>query len=153
MDYGFKSSEIFRDQLEASDIVDYAINCLQHENHHMLIGNLACIYPYEEDQIHDVLHQLATQEASDERLELRKWQYLYVMQYFPPKNENYIDGIVELGDIWADLDFPDHSPHVFQGVNDQISPQSYYTKENYEQMYEKHLEWLVREKENIQSMQ
>ncbi len=151
--YGFKGTERFREQLEANNIIDYAISCLQNERHNTLIDDLACIYPDEEDKIHHVLYRLATQEVSDEKLELRKWQYIYVVQHFPPKNEDYIGGIVELGNIWADLDFPDHSPHIFQGVNNQISPQSYYTKENYEQLYEKHLKWLIHEKEWIQSMQ
>lgn len=151
--YGFKGSEIFRDQLKASDIVNYAINCLQNEDADALIDELACTYPDEEDSVHHILHQLATQEISDEDLELRKWQYIYVMQHFPRKNENYINGLIELGDTWAALDFPDHSPHVFQGVNNHIPPQSYYTMENYERMYKKHLDWLVSEKECIQLLQ
>ena len=37
----------------------------------------------------------------------------------------------KLGDIWAYLEFPPDSPHVFQGINNEITPEEYYTMQNY----------------------
>ena len=37
---------------------------------------------------------------------------------------------------------PKDSPHIFQGLNNGISPQKYYTLENYENLYDAHVKWL-----------
>ena len=61
------------------------------------------------------------------------------------KNPSYIDGLMELSDLWIELEFPNDSPHIFQGRENNITPQEYYTKQNYDKLFSKHKEWLKNE--------
>ena len=51
------------------------------------------------------------------------------------------------------LGFPEDSPHIFQGRNNNITPEEYYTQENYDYLYEKHIEWLQKEIKSIKCNQ
>ena len=61
------------------------------------------------------------------------------------KNNDFIDGLLELTDLWCKLDYPKDSPHVIQGLDNFLSPTEYYTKENYDILYKKNYEWFVKE--------
>jgi hypothetical protein len=52
---------------------------------------------------------------------------------------------MSLFDFWAQLDYPIDSPHVIQGRGNNITPEEYYTQENYDNIYNMHVDWLKKE--------
>lgn len=142
---GFSGSNVFANQLLASDIIDYAIEQLENSDCDDIVCELAGEYNNNTENISNLLKKLAEKEKSDENLELRKWQSIIVAKEIENKNKNPIEGLINLGDIWIHLDFPEDSPHIFQGRNNNITPMQYYTDENYNKIYENHQRWLKNE--------
>jgi len=154
IDLGFKGSDVFRNELTARNIIDFAITMVSNEQDadDDVVG-LACEYDANVDKINDYVVILARKENSEYTLEFRKWRSLYVLRHLPNKEKDHIEGLIELGDIWAYFDFPPDSPHVFQGQNNNITPELYYTKKNYNTILRKHIVWLNNEVKEIKKCQ
>lgn len=43
------------------------------------------------------------------------------------------------------LDFPEDSPHIFQGRDNNITPEQYYTEQNYSYLFDEHVRWIKNE--------
>lgn len=149
---GFKGEKQFSNMLSSNEIIDYAISQLD-SNHDEDLLDLASSKPNEIEDINMSLDKLAQKEKSDYSVEYRKWQLLYVTKNMPKKDEEFITGLCELGDIWAYLDFPSESPHIFQGRDNNITPTEYYTSDNFLTLYNKHIEWLEKERTEIINIQ
>lgn len=137
---GYSGSEIFKDSLVYDDIMEYAISKIKEES---LVLKLLSYDKEEKDKISETLKKLAEQEKSSEEIALEKWRVLYVIKNLPSENVSFLGGILALGEIWTKLGFPDDSPHVFQGRNNNVSPKNYYTYENFMKLYKLHLDWIV----------
>lgn len=152
LNIGFKNEEKFSNMLSANEIINYAISLLDSNNNEDLL-DLASSRPDEIESINMILTKLAEKEKSDYSIEYRKWQLLYVIRNMPKKDEEFIAGLCQLGDIWAYLDFPNESPHIFQGRNNNIIPNEYYTSDNFLTLYNKHIDWIEKETKQIKNIQ
>lgn len=141
---GWNSNFIFKKQLKAKEIINFAISKLNIENENIL--KLAACCENEEDAISNYLSLLAEEEVSSYSISLKKWEVIFVIKKLPPKNINFIEGLLALGEIWIELNFPNNCPHIFQGQGNFFSPINYYTYENFIFLYNKHIEWI---KENL----
>lgn len=141
---GWNSNFIFKRQLRAKEIINFAISKLDEENENIL--KLAACFENEEDTISNYLSLLAEEEISSYSISLKKWEVIFVIKELPPKNIDFIQGLLALGEIWIELNFPNDCPHIFQGQENSISPNDYYTYKNFIFLYNKHLEWI---KENL----
>jgi hypothetical protein len=150
---GFRGSDTFYNELAIEDVLDYAISLIEELNISQLVVELACEYSDNILEIENLVKLLAEQEDSNYELEFRKWRVTYVYKQLGPKLDNYIDGLVELGDIWSKFEFPEDSPHVIQGRNNSITPTDYYKSDNYEYLYNKNLAWIKEESEFIKNNQ
>lgn len=142
---GYRGNDVFANQLSVSDILNYAIEQLENEACDELVCELASEYERNTENIANLLKELAEKEDSNENLESRKWRALIVAKELATKNDNFINGLLSLGDLWIQLGFPKDSPHVFQGKDNNIAPEEYYTEENYCKIYEEHIAWLNNE--------
>ena len=152
---GFHGSEEFYEELSSKDIINYAISILESDFkdsvYKRLVEEIACEYEENYGKLDYNIKELVKLENNiDYKLEFRKWVYMYVSINLK-KNSDNIQGLIELTELWAKLDFPDFSPHIVQGVNNDIIPQDYYTTENYNYLLRKHFEWLEGELKNIQN--
>lgn len=152
---GFHGSEEFYEELSSKDIINYAISILESDFkdsvYKRLVEEIACEYEENYKKLDYNIKELVKLENNiDYKLEFRKWVYMYVSINLK-KNSDNIQGLIELTELWAKLDFPDFSPHIVQGVNNDIIPQDYYTTENYNYLLRKHFEWLEGELKNIQN--
>ncbi|MBQ3416105.1 MAG: DUF2247 family protein [Clostridia bacterium] len=153
IDIGFRGSEEFYGELSSNDVINYAISYLDNnfENieYKLLIESIACEYEEDIEQLNYYIQKLVEMEKNiDEKLEFRKWVYIYVYKNIH-KNENYVQGLIDLTEMWGKLNFPHNSPHIIQGVNNKINPKEYYSLDNYNEILKKHFEWLNKELENI----
>lgn len=142
IDIGYKGSEIFQDELFSDEIIDYAISRLSDDNYLDEVAELAGERVENTEEINRYVKILSAYEGYDFEKEFEKWVVCYVNKNIQKKYDNCIDGLIELGDIWIKLGMPKDSPHIFQGVDNCISPQEYYTIENYENLYQSHINWV-----------
>lgn len=145
LNMGWYGSAKFKRQLAGQDIIDFAMSKMEDGDESIDVVLLASSRATDTEEISELLKRLSGGEKVDADNELRKWRAIYVSKNLPDIQAEYMQGLIELGDIWALLDFPDDSPHVFQGRNNSITPNEYYTKENYIKLLEKHQEWLEKE--------
>ena len=145
LDIGFDGSVKFSKQLSGQDIIDYAIDRIEKGDESPDVVLLAGSHASNTEEISELLKKLSDDEKVDGDVEFRKWRVLYVSNHLPHVQDDYIQGLIELGDIWAYFDFPDDSPHVFQGRNNDIVPNEYYTQKNYERLLDAHKRWLDEE--------
>ena len=54
-------------------------------------------------------------------------------------------------ELWDSLGFPEDSPHIVQGVNNTLSPNEYYSQENYDELYRLNYEWFMKEWQYLQN--
>lgn len=142
IDIGYKGSKIFQDELSSNEVINYAISLLDYDNYSWEVLELAGEKEVNTEEIDRHIKILSSYEMCNRDVEFEKWVVWYVSKHIQKKYDNYIDGLIELGDIWIKLGMPKDSPHIFQGLNNGISPQKYYTLENYENLYDAHVKWL-----------
>lgn len=152
LNIGFDGSTIFKKQLTEQDIIDYAISKIEDGDESLDIVLLASSSASNPEEIKELLKKLSNNEKVDTNIEFRKWRVMYVAKHLPDIQNDYIQGLLDLGDIWAMFNFPDDSPHIFQGRNNSITPEEYYTQENYEKLLEIHQRWIKEEISYLRSL-
>lgn len=136
---------ILKKQLGIEDVVEYAIEQLEKGNDRIEICELAGGGDSDLDDLLNILYELVNEENSQDEFEDRKLRAVIVNNYLKDKNNNCIDGLMGLTDLWMELGYPSDSPHIIQGKDNNISPIEYYTDDNYNYLYEKNRKWLKKE--------
>lgn len=132
-------------QLKVDDIVEYAIEQLEKGNDTIEICELAGCCDSDLDDLLNILYELVNKENSQDEFEDRKLSAVIVSNCLKDKNDNCIDGLMKLTDLWIELGYPSDSPHIIQGQDSNISPMEYYTDDNYNYLYERNIKWLKNE--------
>jgi len=145
IDIGCLGSKIFKNELSYDDIINFSLEKFDEKN--KLILRIISSNRDEYQEMAYLVQELANIEKSEYKLAFEKWKLVYVKKNFPKLNKNIIQGLIELNELWFRLDFPEDSPYTLQGVKNNISPQEYYTEENYTYLYNRHLNW-IRDKSN-----
>lgn len=149
IDIGFKGSDMFANQLFPMDILNYAIDRMSDSSEDTDLVDLACEYETNVWEIDRYIKKLSNNEDSQYDIEFRKWRVVYVLKKLPDIDTEFVHGLMDLGDIWMEFDFPEDSPHIFQGRDNCITPEQYYTLENYHDLLQKHREWVNNEIKQI----
>ena len=152
IDIGFKGNAIFSNELSARDIIDYALLQMEKGIEDETVAELACEYDTNGEEVNRLVKILANKENTDYSIEFRKWRVLCIAKSLPNEETEHISGLIELGDIWVEFDFPEDSPHVFQGRGTDITPEQYYTKENYKKLLKTHEDWIKEEIKQLKLM-
>lgn len=140
-------------QLEIEDVIVYAIEKLEEGDTRKEICELAGAYIGEREEICNLLYELAEQENTQIDFEARKIRAVIVSNALRTKDDNYINGLMKLTDLWIGLGYPIDTPHVIQGRENNIAPIVYYTVENYNFLYNQNIEWLEKELEYLRKRQ
>lgn len=143
----------FGRQLKEKDIIDYAVNLIiNDENQKQEVLLLASYNEKDCCEIEELLKKLANEEEVNKEVEEKKWEVILLMNLLKGLSDRPIDGLIELTDFWEKFDYPEYSPHVVQGVRNNISPSEYYTKENYHDLVNMHQQWIERQLEEINKL-
>lgn len=149
---GYRGHPIFSNKLEINEIFNYALDVYSVNSDNDLILNLITETD-NENKISLILKELSEKENTSYEIEVRKLRLIYVKNRIKIKNDNYIDGLCELSDMWIELNYPEDSPFVFQGRNNDITPKDYYTYENYNKIFMDHQIWFDKELKFIKNNQ
>jgi hypothetical protein len=141
LDIGYNGKSVLGQQFLGSEIISYALSALIDGDKSLDVAFLASLQRSEEDEIGPVLTKLSALENLDVSVEFRKIRSVFVAEQLM-EFDDFVYGLVQLGEIWIDLGFPAGSPHVFQGKDNNITPQEYYTRNNYLYLLDRHRAWL-----------
>lgn len=136
---------LLKKQLKVEEIIEYAIEQLESGNDRNEVCEIAGFCDSDLDYLLDILHELAREEKSDDEFEERKLRAVIIRDSLKLKKDNCIDGLMELTDLWIEFGCPKDSPHIIQGKHNNISPNEYYTDDNYNYLYKKNMDWLKDE--------
>ena len=117
IDIGCLGSEIFKNELSYNDIINFSLEEFDEKN--KLILRIVASNRDESQEMGYLVQELANMEKSEYKLAFEKWKLVYIKK-----------------------NFPKDSPCILQGVKNNISPQEYYTEENYIYLYNRHLDWI-----------
>ena len=131
-------------QISTKDVINYAVEQLSRSEEKIEVFELAGENENDYDHILSLVQKLQENNLNYD-IEKRKIRIAIVKNTISKKNNDFIDGLLELTDLWCKLDYPKDSPHVIQGLDNFLSPTEYYTKENYDILYKKNYEWFVKE--------
>lgn len=140
---GYWGNNFIPPQFTQKDVITYALEQLESIDNN-LITMLVCTendsYGFE-----NILQNLAKNEEVSKELQIRKLRALIVFRNLETLPDDYTEGLIELTEIWISLGLPDDCPHIIQGRNNSLSPDTYYTKEMYEALKKKNFDWLDNE--------
>ena len=140
---GYFGDDFLPPQFTKNEIIAYALEQLETVDNN-LIAWLACT---ENDsyEFEDTLKKLAKNEGVNKEIQIRKLRVLIVFRNIGIMPDDYTEGLIKLTEIWVSLGLPDDCPHIIQGRNNSLSPDTYYTKEMYETLKKKNVDWLDNE--------
>lgn len=130
--------------VEAYEVIDYAMEQIELGDCRSEIFELAGAYADDFDYVLRLVQDLQ-EDFIDEAIERRKIRLAIVYDVIKEKNHNFVDGLIQLTELWDKLDYPKDSPHTVQGRNNKISQNEYYTQENYDKLYKANCEWFRKE--------
>ena len=150
---GFRGSRVFGGELSTGDILNFSIQKVLEGDDNPIVLELIGEREENSDEISSYIDKLVLQENSDYSIEFRKWRVLYVIKHLPSPDDDFVTGLLDLGDIWVTFEFPIDSPHTFQGRDNNITPEQYYTYENFLEQRRKHEQWICNEIEFLRKQQ
>lgn len=146
---GYLGYEYLQTQLTKQDICEYGYNILEkiessYDLLTQLLGESSNDYVFEE-----ILEKLAREERTDTTLQVRKWIVYLTKNMISNLREDYFENLLTITDFWVSLGIPQNTPHIFQAVNNKITPKEYYTKEMHDLIIDKHMQWIDNEIKQI----
>ena len=154
VDIGFLGSQEFKNELSIKEVCKYARTLLMEQKHP---DDLLIEFEWEsyldEGIVDEYIKRLVKKENISRELEYRKWRVVYVAKMIELLPKDPLYGLLGLGEIWLKMNNPSDMPHIIQGVGNTIGPVDYYTKKNYDDLLQKHYEWLGNETQEIINIQ
>lgn len=149
---GYEDHDFLPKLISADVIIRYAEDLIETmESKYELIVQL--ISSNDEWEFNEILDKLARGENVEEWIQYRKLRVFYIINTLDTLPDDYLNGLLELTEIWVSLGLPDDSPHVIQGRGNTYTPLEYYTQDVFISLLEKNKQWIKQEIENINSME
>lgn len=149
---GYMGEKDIKPILSKKEIIDYSLEKIKEmESGYELIVEL--ISSNDDIEFNEKLNKLVKKENIDYDLQIRKWIVFLVKDKLNSISKDYFEALMELTELWVSLGIPSNCPHVIQGRNNTISPEEYYTKENYKMLLEKNIKWVNNEIININMLE
>ena len=131
-------------KLDYVSVINHALDLVLAGNQSDDVNRIAYADENEQEIIKESLANLKKKEnPAEEQRALKKWQKLLIEDLLKSLPNDAVDGLAELTSFWGQFDFPDDSPHIVQARSNSLTPQEYYTQENYESALKRHREWLM----------
>lgn len=140
---GYLGCDFIPSVFTKGDISSYALNQLESTDD-ILVAMLADTNNTEYE-FERILERLARNEDVNVDNQIRKLRVLILFRHFRTLPYDYTDGLIELTEIWISLGLPNDCPHIIQGRGNSLSPSTYYTKEMYETLKKRNIDWLDNE--------
>lgn len=145
---GWRGIGCFSNLVTLSDVRQYALDKVDAKVSEGpdFVLKLAIVSDSEKDKALFFLSQLVAQEHADIEAAERQWAAFLLEKMLYQLPDDPLSGLLEFTEFWCDLGFPAYSPHPVQGVGNSMSPEEYYTAEQFAKVLDLHRQWLEMEK-------
>lgn len=145
---GWKGFGEFDRLISTSEIINasYMVISDAPEEQQAHIMNLALADPGNDQQIMENLSGLSAIEKGNIDCAVRKWLTVLLEDLLLTLHGDEIYDLIKLTEFWQGAGCPQYSPHIVQGVNNDIPPADYYKKYNLRKAIEMHKSWLSTER-------
>jgi hypothetical protein len=140
---GFDGPGTLTKQISQQDIIDYCLNLHLQGIEDRIVEDIAFASEDEEELIRNKLNDLSKIENNSD-IDLKTWEYLLLEELIPTLPKDPLRGLLELTDFWSQFNYPKNSPHQIQGRNNTLTPQEFYTRENFNFLLEENKKWLQK---------
>lgn len=106
------------------------------------VALLAALAPDQVSECDDLLRRVTNNEPVGPNPYLR-WAVVLLSEVLAGIPGDPIYGLLELTDFWQQFDYPDYMPHTVQGRFNSLSPEEYFTEDNYQHLLALHRDWLA----------
>ncbi|NLK96358.1 MAG: DUF2247 family protein [Clostridiales bacterium] len=140
----------FGRQLKEKEIINYAIDLITNDdNQQQDVLMLASCSEEDCCDIEELINRLANEEKGNKEVEDRKWIVILLMNLLSNLNDKPTYGLIEITEFWEKFSYPEYSPHIVQGLKNNINPWDYYSKENYNNIINMHKQWIKIQLEDL----
>ncbi|EAD0700145.1 DUF2247 family protein [Listeria monocytogenes] len=148
LDRDFYLQPIWNDEVVMKYILAYLTKNENEENPYLWeLGSL--FKPYDENEIFRLL-DLVDESSENDLKSYYRWRWVLVNDLLNSiMDKGYVDALLEISEFWLDLKSPVDMPFQFQGVENQLTPQEFYTEEYLSKVVLSHKNWLAAEKERV----
>ncbi|MHA6823920.1 DUF2247 family protein [Ralstonia pseudosolanacearum] len=117
-----------------------------------VLGEVSELSLFDGEQLEDARKNVAricdTRSIDVERAK-RKWRAVALEELLSQIGADPVYDLIALSEFWADWGSATDSPFVVQGVENNLTPDEYYTERNLEETLKRHREWLRVEFEKL----
>jgi len=145
---GWRGPAKFISQLSAEHINSYALSVIE-ESRETIYEVSELSVSSDSETINRYLEILSFKENKDVGIELRKWRLVLLIRELEVIPQNPLYALISLTEFWEKFDYPPDRPHEIQGYENSISPQDYYTQNNYELVFKRHQLWIAEELQEL----
>lgn len=115
----------------------------------ILVSELACCAEINYE-ILNILSKLCDLNKIDLNLSKKKWLVFSLKELMDHLPKDSLYGPLELNNFWNEWGEPNNSPNIIQGVNNTMTPNEFYTNENYLKIISNHSLWIKRELNDLE---
>lgn len=133
--------------LTGQEIIEYALELIESDSNVLEeVWLLVGCNKNDTEEIQDLLVKLASVECNEAN-EVLKWQIVLLQDELEKIDKRPLYGLLQLTEFWDKFNYPSDSPHIVQGMNNEVSPEEYYTKENFDNLIRAQNEWVEKKLE------
>ncbi|MGX7263501.1 DUF2247 family protein [Enterococcus crotali] len=147
-DNKFYLQGILDDEFVMKYTLDYLTKNENEENSY--VWELASLFsPYDENEIYKLLDLIEDFNEKD-LMSYYRWRWILVNNLLKKiLDKNYVNALLEISEFWLDLRSPIDMPYQYQGVENKLTPQEFYTEEHLSKVISDHKKWLEDEREKL----
>lgn len=147
---GLFGYELINSQITKKDIYDYEEELLANNSFKFNDVVLLTDKSLSDTEFRELIYKFSKNEKTEMEFESEKWiVYLTKKMLDTLNKKDYFNSLLEISEFWISLGQPKNSPHIFQAVNNNITPKEYYTKEMFEKVLYIHEKWIKKEVKQI----
>lgn len=151
--FGYSDNDFYlQSMLDDDFVMEYILDYLsknenEEDSYIWELGSLPS--PYNENEMHKLLDLIENSNEKD-LLSYYRWRWILVNNLLERIiKEDYVNALLEISEFWLDLKSPIDMPYQYQGVENKLNPQEFYTEKHLSKVILGHKKWLEDEKEKL----
>jgi hypothetical protein len=116
-----------------------------------LLIDLTSAHLLSDEEIMEILSKLCQFSKVNTEISFRKWRVYLLADLLQDLDLDPLYSLIRLSEFWLDWQkvLDDKTPHIYQGVDNALSPDEYYSIENMSKIIDSQRRWIEEEKNTL----
>ena len=106
-----------------------------------------------EEKLKKTLFDLAEEECSDQKVQVRKWNVCLLKNLIESNKEDALQCLLELMEFWLSTEYEGDCPHFFPNEDESFKTKNYFSRSVCNLLIEKNLIWIDEEIKAINALE